>query len=718
MSAMIETTRSSVGPGATPPLPGEPHGRGPARKFRPDIEGVRALAVLLVVLYHAHLLGVSGGYVGVDVFFVLSGFLITRQLVAGVDKRGVRELPSFYARRIKRLLPASTVVAVTTVLAAYVWLPVLQAKQVAMDAIFTTFYGLNYRLAYNGTSYLHQSDVVSPLQHFWSLGVEEQFYVFWPVLIVLALILPLRVRYPALVVLLAVIAGVSFWYCATTTVESPSWSYFSIHTRAWELALGGLVALSEPLWTRLPRVVSNLAAWGGFATVLASGYLLSDATVYPGTMAAVPVVSTAVVLAAGCAPRHHSIERLLSEPVLQGIGKISYSWYLWHWPMLVIFPIIAGESLGWPRRVEVVFLSLLFAILSYHMVENPVRRLRRLNFEWVRTGLALAATVLVVSVVASNTLITTGDGVAARAVTIAADSKADHKVQVALKDALTLTKAPRNLTPGVDKAGNDFPVGCITQIQDTSPDQYTGSCWLGAETGDTFAIFGDSHAQQWATGLDKTAKQLGYRIVVRTKSACPAVDMPVYNSLLKREYTECTQWRPAAIAKVIAAHPKFVIISQADAIAGADTADHTWADATARTITKFTDAGIKVMFFLDTPLINENVPQCVGDHLNHVQTCNLTTGKRYAYPSRHAAVARAAEKAGATVVEPAQWLCTTQGCPTIVGNILVYRDNVGHMTSTYSKWLSPVLTNLLVDYTGGDENAKRAGQVKSSAAAD
>lgn len=701
MTTMLQTPAPSLNADASPPLPGEPHGDGLPRRFRPDIEGVRALAVLLVVFYHAKLLGVSGGYIGVDVFFVLSGFLITRQLYAGVDRRGIRELPSFYARRIKRLLPASTVVVVATVIASFLWVPAVQAKQVTWDAIYTTFYGLNYHLAIEGTSYLQQATSVSPLQHFWSLGVEEQFYVGWPLLIVLGMLMPLRARYVTLLGLLLIVGAMSFWYCATTTATSPSWAYFSLHTRAWELAAGGLIALSSPLWTRLPRWVSTLGAWGGMGVIIACGWMYDDRTIFPGVAAAAPVAATAMILAAGCAPRHHSIERLLGEPAIQGVGKISYSWYLWHWPMLVIVPFIAGGALDWPRRLEIVGLSLVFAVLSYHVVENPVRNLQRLNFEWMRTTVALAGVVIACAVIASNMIVTTGTGLAAQAVTIASDSRADKKVAAALGDALTLKKAPRNLTPPVDKAGDDYPLGCITEIQETSPTKVVGSCYLGAETGPRIGLFGDSHAQQWATGLDKAARKLGYKLVVRTKSACPAVDMTVYNSLLKREYTECDVWRPAAVQQMIDARPKYVIMSQADAIAGSDTPDREWASATVRTIEKFTRAGIKVIFFLDTPLIPVNVPQCVGENLDQVQKCGLGPAaqqKRYAYPTRHAAVSKAARKAGATVVEPSRWLCTKQGCPPIVGNILVYRDNVGHLTSTYSKWLSPVLINLLVTF--------------------
>ncbi len=686
------------------------------RAFRPDIEGLRAVAVLLVVIYHAGLLNLSGGFIGVDIFFVISGFLITRQLVSGVAAHGVRELPSFYARRIRRLLPASTVVVVATILAAYAFAPALRVKAITVDAVFTTFYGLNYRLAYAGTDYQHQSDAVSPLQHFWSLGVEEQFYVLWPLLIVVAALAGRRYRNVALVIMLLTMAGVSFWYSATTTVANPSWAYFSLHTRAWELAVGGLVALTATGWARLPRWLTNIGGWASVATIIAAAYLLDDSSIYPGVLAAIPVGAAALLLGCGCAPRYHSVERLLGEPVMQGIGKVSYGWYLWHWPMLIIFPYVAGEALGWPRRLEVVFLSLLFAVATYFIVENPARHLRRLNFEWFRTGLALAAVVAVIAVIASNTTTVTGTGIAAQAVDVQVTSKATKQVRAAINNAMTITKAPLNLTPEPAKAVEDYPIGCINKLTQRATADPEGDCTLGdPKATKTFAILGDSHAGQWGTGLHRAAKLTGYKVIMRTKAACPAADVKVYSMPLKRMYDECDQWRPRAITELMNAKPDFVFISQADVIGGNDLSDTDWAKATARTITQFRDAGIGVIMMLDTPLIPLDVPACIAEHLDATQQCNVARKDMYFYPYRHTAVAKAARAAGASVVDPATWLCNKKGCPAIVGNILAWRDGNGHMTSTYSRWLSPVLVTMLKKYRANDVTPSPSARPKPPA---
>jgi len=678
---------------STPP----PGTAAQARAFRPDIEGLRAVAILLVVGYHANLLGIHGGYVGVDVFFVLSGFLITRQLVAGITAHGRRELPAFYARRIRRLLPASTVVVVTTVLAAHLWAPALLAKNVATDAVVTTFYGLNYRLAMAGTDYLHQGDAVSPLQHFWSLGVEEQFYLAWPLLILAVTALPARSRRTILAGLLLAIAAASFYRSATTTVDDPAWAYFSLATRAWELAAGGLVAVTAQLWAQMPRWTSDPLAWAGLSAVAATGWLFNDTTVYPGMWAAVPVAGTAIVLAAGCAPRRHGVERLLGEPVLQGIGKISYGWYLWHWPFLILAPYIARHPLEWPRRIEVVLLSLFLAILSYHIVENPVRRMRRPDLAWVQTALVMAGVVAAVAVISSDTVVTNGQGLAAQAVPIdVAKPGLVARMATTLDNGVTLHQAPRNMTPTLAGAQTDLPssrkAGCLGSFTDpvTQP-----ACVYGDPAGTRTAVmFGDSHMEQYEPGLAIAATKAHWRLVVWTRSACPAAQVTVYAPALKRTYTECDQWRTATITKIQQMRPDLVLISQSDDAPGADLPDQAWAQGIKDTIGGLHHLKIPVTFLQDTPFPNADIPGCIADHLTDVTACTPAVAHVYDHPSRRAAAAQAAAAAGAGVVDPIGWICGAARCPVIVGNIIVWRDT-GHITATYSRWLAPVLASLL-----------------------
>ncbi|MCU1655390.1 MAG: acyltransferase 3, partial [Pseudonocardiales bacterium] len=527
--------------------PAEPRRRSrPAqsRKYRPDIEGMRAFAVIAVVLYHAGL-GVRGGFIGVDVFFVISGFLITRQLLDSVGTRGIRALPGFYTRRIRRLLPAGAVVVVATVLAARWWAPALQVRSVATDGIFTTFYGLNYRLAVEGTQYLHQNDAVSPLQHFWSLAVEEQFYVCWPVLIVLVAAIGRRYRNVLLFFVLTATVVVSFHYSMTVTDKSASWAYFSLHTRAWELALGALVALGASRLARLPRRIAAFGGWAAFIVMLGSAFVFSGATHYPGSAAAYPVVAAATLIACGCGPRR-GVERVLAEPLLQCIGRVSYSWYLWHWPMLILAPMIVGHPLTWIGRLGIVWLSLVTAVVSYFLIENPMRRMGRANWQGFLTGFAISGAVLAAGVlVIANPPSFVGSGAATRLVQ--ADS-ASAGVLTSMRQAVAagvdIAAAPRNLSPSADKAAHDLPVADGTNCHADFLTIKQGSCVYGDPAGThTVVLLGDSHADMWLGAFAEAGRAAHWKVVDWTKSSCPAADITVFSSSLNRTYTECDTWR-------------------------------------------------------------------------------------------------------------------------------------------------------------------------------
>src|SRR5215472_3765978 len=447
---MTRTLRRSEGAPSgrqVPEHPAEPAEPVKPAKFRPDIEGLRAFAVLSVVLYHADLFGVHGGFVGVDVFFVISGFLITRLLLESVSEHGIRALPTFYTRRIRRLLPAAMTVVVATVVAARIWAPPLSVKPIAIDGIFTTFYGLNYRLAVEGTQYLNEGSAPSPLQHFWSLAVEEQFYLCWPILIVLVVYLGRRHRNALLGFLLAAIVLASFRYSVFLTPADAPWAYFSLATRAWELGMGALVALGASQLARLPAPIAFAGGWLALAAVVASAFILNGQTPYPGSAAALPVVGAAVLIACGCAGQRGAGVLLGLRPLQFG-GRMSYSWYLWHWPMLVIAPMILGHALGWPERLTVVVLSLAAAFVTFKLIENPARSLRLPNLQWFAGGLALSGSAVVAAVLVVGNLpplVGTGANASVIHASTAANPTVRREMKAAIIAGLGTREAPRNL---------------------------------------------------------------------------------------------------------------------------------------------------------------------------------------------------------------------------------------------------------------------------------
>lgn len=684
-------------PGSAAPRAFKPTAAPPvARKFRPDIEGIRAFAVLSVVLYHAGL-GVRGGFVGVDVFFVISGFLITRQLVDAVGRNGFSSLPTFYTRRIRRLLPAGAVVVIATLLVARFYAPAIGVRSIALDGLFTTFYGLNYRLAITGTQYLHETDAVSPLQHFWSLGVEEQFYFFWPVLIAVTAWIGRRHRTALLSVVLSCLVVVSFHYSVTVTRTSASWAYFSLHTRAWEMGLGALVAVSSTWLARMPRRLAELGAAGALIAVIASAFVFSNATLYPGSAAALPVVGTAVLIACGCGPRRRT-ERILSEPMLQCLGRISYSWYLWHWPMLVLSPMVLGHSLDWVQRLCVVWLSLATAVLTFFVVEDPARSWKLTNVRWFSSGLLISGAVAACgALVLANLPALTGSGAAVTVVQADSASPAvTRQMQAAVAAGVSTRAVPSNLTPQPAKAAQDTPPssknGCHADFLVVAQ----GACVFGDRTGThTAVIFGDSHAEQWLPALADAGSHAHWRIVNWTKAACPPAEISVFAATLNRQYSECDSWRRTTLKRIAALHPDVVFVSESENVVPSAVPPQQFADATITTLRELKAAtAAKVLFLSDIPVPNYDMPSCVSDHLGDAQACNFAVKHAYIYPARHRAMAPAVQRAGFAVVDPLRWLCTDSTCPAVIGNYLVYR-NTTHLSASVSRWLAPMVAPLL-----------------------
>jgi peptidoglycan/LPS O-acetylase OafA/YrhL len=344
-------------------------------EFRPDIQALRALAVLLVVLYHANFPGIHGGFLGVDVFFVVSGFVITNVLLRERASTGIISIPGFYARRIRRILPAATVVLIATVFATYHWLSFITGASVAEDAKYVAVFIGNFRFASVGTQYFTANLPPSTLQQFWSLAVEEQFYLVWPVLFLL-LTLPRQLFSPVtrLIAVLLSIIGLSLAWCIIETNQNAVWAFFSPLTRAWELALGALLAVLGPhLRGRAPRIGLVLASVGA-VTVLLCTWFYSSTTLWPGTAIIAPVLATGALIAGGSLRGPDSFGGFVRFAPIQWMGNISYSLYLVHWPIIAIATQYAISPLPRYSEVELVSLSIALAALLYYTIENPIRK--------------------------------------------------------------------------------------------------------------------------------------------------------------------------------------------------------------------------------------------------------------------------------------------------------------------------------------------------------
>jgi peptidoglycan/LPS O-acetylase OafA/YrhL len=357
-------------------------------QFRPDIEGMRTIAVGLVLLYHFYDKPFTGGFVGVDVFFVISGFLITALLLRERSRTGRISVIRFYARRVRRILPASTLAVMATLFAGYYFLGFIAGNSIAIDAQWTAIFAANVHFALVGTDYLGSQLPPSPLQHMWSLGVEEQFYVVWPALFLAIVLIVRGARHRGgLAAILAAIIAASFAWSVIETTTNATWAYFSPLTRAWELALGALIAVSAPAIAAIAKNwLYEVCAIMGIAGIAGSALLFTGATPYPGYAVALPVVGSGLLIAAGCGNPATSIGRLLSWRPMQWIGARSYSLYIWHWPVLTIATQFAGHELNGWQKTGLLALSVVLSALSYRLVENPIRHSKMLAS---RTWLAL-----------------------------------------------------------------------------------------------------------------------------------------------------------------------------------------------------------------------------------------------------------------------------------------------------------------------------------------
>ncbi|TKV57669.1 acyltransferase [Nakamurella flava] len=672
------------------------------RKFRPDIEGLRAIAVLLVVLYHAGVPGLSGGYVGVDVFFVISGYLITTHLLPGLlAGRGIG-LGTFYARRIRRLLPLASMVVVTTVVVTWWLLSALQARQVGIDALWAAVFAVNIHLALTGVDYQANQDP-SPLQHFWSLAVEEQFYLFWPLLLLAVVTLAVRTRrIPARTAafgLIVVIVLGSLGYSVYLTAAEPTYAYFLTTTRAWELGVGALVAIAAPWLARIGPLQSAPVAGTGLAMIALAAVWFTEATPFPGAAALLPVVGTAVVIVAGLARTHRVESLLFDRSPVQALGRLSYGWYLWHWPVLILGEMYLQRSLRLPEALALVAIALWMAMCSSIAVETPLRTYPALVASTARSlrfGLVLvlisALTGACAAYVAPRLM-----GLGAQAATVTAPAD----VLSAVVAGQATTALPANLTPDLLEAADDKPdlnaadgiscmVGLLTADLSSEPG---GSCVAGGtEDGDTTVVLaGDSHAYHWIPALREIAVDRGWRLVSLTKSGCSLYDVTMVNTQLKREYTECTEWRTKVFERIEQEKPALVITSGAIFSEREGDFAQRWVEGVGSTVGRLTAAGVPTVVLEDIPYPRKDVPKCVAQNPTDIaESCGLTVSEAMSDPERRAGTATAAAAAGATVVDPQPWFCGPERCPVVVGQYLLYSDN-SHMTATYSRALVPLL---------------------------
>ena len=670
------------------------------RRFRPDIEGLRAIAIVAVLLAHAGVPFLAGGYVGVDVFFVISGFLITGLLVRELEGTGTISLRGFYARRAKRLLPLSAVLLAAVGVLSMILLSPLRNTEVAGDIIASALYVANWHFAAQSVDYFAQGLEPSPVLHLWSLAIEEQFYVVWPGLM-LAVTWIFRRRghsvRPILWVAVTAIFVGSLIYGIGLTDDKPAFAYFSTFARAWELGLGAALALVGTV--KLPRLGAAALGWAGIAAIVYASFAFTGDTPFPGSAALVPTLGAAALIlsgtalaagAAGVTGLKVGAGWVLSLAPVRYVGRISYSWYLWHWPFLVFAAAIWGPRLSVAAGLLAVAASWVPTQLTHMLIEDPVRRapaLRRLPNRAI--GLGLACMAIAVGV---------GIGLRDSQPTVRLAKIGDVPGAAALVDQPVPQETATALRPNPLKAradrGRSYYEGCMVGIEGTN----SNKCLYGNPTGArTLILFGDSHAMQYFPAVEELAEINGWRLIVLTKAECPPEEIEVKSMVEDREYSQCDVWREEAFKRIEEGGKSVTVVMSGDTeyTPYGPSGEELTGDAAAeameagylRTLRRIEAAGPHTVVIRDNPSSIEDVPSCVSEDLQHLGRCSFPRRKEW---DREYDV-RAAEASPDThLVDFIGDICPGEVCRAVIGNALVYRDK-DHLTATFARTLEPML---------------------------
>jgi peptidoglycan/LPS O-acetylase OafA/YrhL len=662
----------------------------PPPAFRPDVEGLRAVAIVAVVLAHAGVGLAAGGFAGVDVFFVISGFLITQLLVRELDCTGAISLTRFFAGRVKRLMPQVLVAIAAVVVASSLLLSPVRADLVADDVMAAGVYAMNWRLSASAVDYFAAGDADRPLDHFWSLAVEEQFYVVWPLLLLLLACLLRRRRgalHGTLTVVLAAIAGTSFAFAVRLADTAPEQAYFSAPARAWELAVGGLLALVL-LRRPLPRAATAAAGWGGAAAIAAAVLVLDAGAAMPGAPALLPVLGAAALLAAGTSAAPSLPTRALSTRPARFVGRISYAWYVWHWPALV-FAAAALGPLTTLEGLAVSMASLVPALFTHRFVEEPLRR-SKAHLRRPRAILAAALAgpaVAVASGVALSASLASPAALSAGEVEGAGQLQRTGGIQVS-----ATALRPRPVDASEDR-GKPYADGCLVP----EPARSSPQCVYGARrSSTTVVVYGDSHAMQLFPAVEHVAKRRHWRLVNLTKAGCPPNLVPVVSPLSRRRYPECDAWRAYALRRIRDERPELVlaagsahhqVYAGSKKLSGA-AAGKALADGWRPALRELHTVAGSVAVVTDPPRAPIDVPGCVSEHLRELRRCAFARGRATARAEQVIDGTRRVRDV--TVLDPTDQLCLPDLCPGVIGGVLVYR-NSGHLTASFAATLGPWL---------------------------
>ena len=684
--------------------------------FRPEIQALRAVSVLLVVVFHLWPERIPGGYVGVDVFFVISGYLITSHLLREVDRTGTIKLSQFYARRIRRLLPAALLVLAVTVITVLAFVPRSSWQLFAQEIGASALYFVNWVLAFNSVDYFAADNAASPVQHYWSLSVEEQFYLVWPLIILVTVLLTRAtsaiVRRRAIIAALTVVFIGCFIYSVIATNASQEFAYFATPAHGWEFAAGGLLSMFLPRFGTRAEPARAVVSWVGFAAVIASAFVFDADSLFPGYIALLPVIGAIFVMGAGTQNQIWSPTALISWRPVQFIGDVSYSLYLWHWMPIVILPYVIGRDLGFPAKLGILAASILLAWLTKRFVEDPVRSAPRLRRRRVTYALAAVASLLLLVGTAVPYSIVEAKKVAAAEYLqthgpTVPDEPAECFGAAAMVDG-DMCPESHILNPelGPEFATDDSQTSALRLKSEDDPffaydcKQIEGTevnrCDIGSDDPDeTIIVVGDSHANHLIRPTLALAKEHNWRVVRLTHTSCRPTVQSFYETNIPKETTgRCQQWK-SDMLDYVASLPATDIIVTSGATQGYYLQDNPpkaedVASGFAAVWNEWLASGHSVLAVSDVPtVIGDTIPECVEKAHTTIDPCARPRATAIA-PDPILIAADRIDSANFRSMSLYDFFCDETTCHSVVGGLITNKDT-NHMTGTFSETLAPYI---------------------------
>ncbi|WP_020006130.1 acyltransferase family protein [Salinicoccus albus] len=667
------------------------------KQYRPEIEGLRLIAALLVAIYHIWMMRVSGG---VDVFFVVSGFLITTSLLSKYAKDGYIKFFTFISGLLKRLLPQALTVLIFVTVAGYFILPEVRHLDTIKEIFASLFYYENWQLAMTGTDYLDQNNVKSPVQHFWAMSIQGQFYIIWFLIISATIFVYNKTKFEMKNILLTifiVLFAVSLSYSIYLTEVNQPWAYFDTRTRVWEFTVGGILMMYI-YKIKLPAFISTFIGWAGMIALMSTGLIMDVGASFPSYIALWPVTAAIFVMLAGQNPAQFGVEKFLGSRPMIYLGGLSYGLYLWHWPLLSFYYVIFDTTdVGLVHGVIIILLSLLLSYVTTKFIEKPINAFIKEKKFTLRSFSPIIAMAGVLIVLAAGWL-TYNQYQSSYASSFVNDNE--------YPGAMANTEAVNEFEP-------KDPIPDLAAVKDDKAEPYEDGCHIGPGTTEveiceygevespdyTVAVVGGSKSTHWLPSLRSFAEEESIKVLNVTKSGC-------LFSLSDNQEADCNEWNRNVVDEVAAENPD-LIVTLADSAHNPESVP----EGFLKQFEKAEEYNIPILAIRDTPHFGKDIPECLSANGINTEECNIDRDEMYPDPSAWEKLDN--PPTNVHYADYTDYVCNGEECSPVIGNVIAYLDG-SHMTATFSRTLGPIIHNDVIEILGNTQSDETESATESS----